>query len=151
MTECKWWKGKLKTWWRGDLREHCLFLCLFISLLCQDDNLHHVLKFYDTVSLKEMNDSPSAGFFRAWQSTVTSLQRCLNILQPLDHRVLSPVWGPSWVTQQHESCNTSWVSAFSKFGDLSLELYSWTQECSYFMLPGEWPMSLTASHQSSCQ
>jgi len=49
----------------SDLQELCLFLCLFIHLLCPHDNLNHVLKFYDIVSLKEMNDSPPAGFFGA--------------------------------------------------------------------------------------
>jgi len=72
---------------RGDLRELCLFLCLFIQLLCQHDNLHHVLKFYYIVSLKEINDSPPAGLFGAWQSTATSPQQCQNILQPLNHLI----------------------------------------------------------------
>jgi len=36
-------------------------------------------------------------------------------------------------------------------GIFLLELYSWTQESSYFMLLGESPMSPTASGQSSCQ
>jgi hypothetical protein len=76
---------------RGDLQELCLFLRLFIHLLCQYDNLHHVLKFYDIVNLKEMNDSPPAGFFRARQSTATSPRQCQNILQPLEHLVLSAV------------------------------------------------------------
>jgi hypothetical protein len=50
-----------------------------------------VLKFYDIVSLKEMNDSPPAGKFGAQQSTATSPQQRQNILQSLDHRVLSAI------------------------------------------------------------
>jgi len=84
--QCIWWKGKLKTWWRKrwssrylpfPMPLHSSSLSTWQPPSCAQ--IHYI------VSLKEMNDSPTAGFFGAQQSTATSPQQCQNILQPLNH------------------------------------------------------------------